>query len=176
MGFVDDRIFPSHGRMALFTPGEGFIDNHRFRHSARIVATVEREVRAGAAGAITEMRVAPHQPPSDPFGIRIDEELVRIEAESVLGIVSPVHPVAVELAWDDIVEIAVPNVLGAFGQRNALDLASTLSIEQTKLDPFGVGREQRKIGATSVPGGAKRMRQSGRKSQFTGPERGKLQP
>ena len=83
---------------------------------------------------------------------------MRIEAESVLGIVSPVHPVAVELAWDDIVEIAVPNVLGAFGQRNALDLASTLSIEQTKLDPSRVLGKKSEINAVAHPGRPERIR------------------
>src|SRR6516164_9068185 len=165
LGFVHDCVFPTDCRVALFTPGEGFIDDHRLRHSARVVAPVEREVRAGAAGAIAEMRIAPDQTAHDPFGIRIDEQLVMIEAQPPPGVVAAVNAIAIELARRNIVEIAVPDVLGALGQKNALDLASPLPVKQAQLDLLGVRREQRKIGAASVPRGAERMRSSGRKPQ-----------
>ena len=44
------------------------------------------------------------------------------------------HAVTVELARGDVVEIAVPDVLGALRQRDALDLAPALAVEQAELD------------------------------------------
>ena len=70
----------------------------RLGHAARIVAPVEGEIGARAAGAITEMRVAPDQPAGEALGIGIDQELVGVEAQSALRLIGTVHAVAVELA------------------------------------------------------------------------------
>ena len=45
----------------------------------------------------------------------------------------------------------MPDVLGALGQFDALDLAPALAVEQTKLDLLRVGGKQREIGPPSVP-------------------------
>ena len=83
--------------------------------------------------------------------------------------------VAVELAGRDVVEIAVPDVLGALRQRDALELAPALTVEQAKLDLFGIRGEQREVGSAPVPGRAERMRRAGRKPHATAPGREKLQ-
>jgi hypothetical protein len=38
-------------------------------------------------------------------------------------------PVTVELSRHDIVEVAVPDILCAFWQRDALDLTATMAVE-----------------------------------------------
>ena len=82
-----------------------------------------------AAGAIAKMCVAPDEAPGELPGIGIDEQLVRIEAQSPLGVIRAVNPVTVELSRRNIIEVAVPDILGAFWQRDALDLATTMAVE-----------------------------------------------
>jgi hypothetical protein len=51
------------------------------------------------------------------------------------------HAIPVELSRDDIVEIAVPDILGTLWQGDTLDFAPAMAIEQAKFDFLGVGRE-----------------------------------
>src|SRR5262245_49602290 len=87
VGFIDDRVLPGNRRSAFFTPGERFVDNHALGHAARVVAPVERQIGARTASPVTEMRVTPDEPPYQLFRIRIDEELVRIEAQPTFGLI-----------------------------------------------------------------------------------------
>ena len=41
----------------------------------------------------------------------------------------------------------MPDLVGVLRQRDALDLASALAVEQAQLDPGGVGREQGEVDA-----------------------------
>ena len=120
------------------------------------------------------MRVAPDESARELLGIGIDEQLVRIEAQSALGMIRAVNPVTVELSRRDIIEVAVPDILGAFWQCDALDLAAAMAVEQAKLDLFGVCRKQREIASAPVPCGSQRMRRTGRNPHTTAPEREKL--
>ena len=166
---VDDGVFPGDvGAHLAAAPVEGLVDDDGLRHAARIVAPVEREVLARAAGAIGEMRVAPHQPSGEPPGIGIEQQLVGVEAVAVLGLIGPVNAIAVELSGRDVVQIAVPDVLAALGQFDAFELAAALAVEQAKLDLLAhwrrtarnwcPGRPSLHRGARSVPADS-RMRQ-----------------
>ena len=75
------------------------------------------------------MRVTPDQAPRELLRIRIDEELVRIEAQSALGLIRAMNSVTVELSRRDIIEVTVPDILSAFRQRDALDLSPTVAVE-----------------------------------------------
>ena len=97
------------------------------------------------------MRVAPDQPAGQPPGIGIEQQLVGVEAVAVLGLIGPVNAIAVELPGRDVVQIAVPDVLGALRQFDALEFAAALAVEQAKLDLLRIGGEQRKVGAPAVP-------------------------
>src|SRR4029453_2080665 len=175
MRLVDDGVFPWGMRPPLVAPGEGLIDHHALRHAARIIATVEREITARAAGAISEMRIAPDQPPGEPLGIRIEQELVRIETKAMLGFIGTGHAVTVELARADVVKVAVPNVLAAFRQGNTLELPPPMAVKQAKFDFGGIGRKQRKICPPPVPGSAERMRRPSREPRASPQGREKLQ-
>ena len=134
---VDDGVFPGDLRADLATaPVEGLVDHDGLRHAAGIVAPVERQILARAAGAIGEMRIAPDQPPGEPPGIGIEQQLVGVEAVAVLGLVGAVDAIAVELPGRDVVQIAVPDVLGALGQFDAFEFAAALAVEQAQLDLF----------------------------------------
>ena len=86
-----------------------------------------------------------------PPGIGIEQQLVGVEAVAVLGLIRPVNAIAVELAGRDVVQIAVPDILGALRQFDAFEFAAALAVEQAKLDLLRVGGKQRKIGAPAVP-------------------------
>ena len=137
--FIDDGVLPRDRRLALLAPGECFVDHDGLRHAARVVAPVEGQVGARAAGAIAEMRVAPDQTAREPLGVWIDQEFVEVEAESPLGLVGAMNAVAVELTRRDVVQIAMPDVVGALRQRDALDLAPAIVVEQAKFDLSSIG-------------------------------------
>src|SRR4051812_47206658 len=107
------------------------------------------------------MRVAPYQPSGQPPGVRIDQELMRVETEALLRLIRAVHAVAIELSGRDVVQVAMPDVFAAFGQRDAFQFALALVIKQTKLDLRRIGGKQREVGAPSIPCRAKGMRGSG---------------
>ena len=58
------------------------------------------------------------------LGIGIEQELVGIEAMSLLGLIRPVDAIAVELPGADVGKMAVPDVAGPLRQRDALALAA----------------------------------------------------
>jgi hypothetical protein len=65
---------------------------------------------------------------------------------------------AVDLAKATVRKVAVPDLVGTFGQIKASDFATSCWVEQAKFDAFGVCGEHREICAQAVPGGAQRIR------------------
>src|SRR4051794_6061070 len=113
VGLIDDRVFPRDRWSAVLPPRECRVNDDALGHSARVVPSIKRQVGACAAGAISEMGIAPDEAPRELFGIGVDEELVRVEAVSALGLVAAVNPIPIELSRRYIVQIAVPDVLSA---------------------------------------------------------------
>src|SRR5260221_12198775 len=70
---------------------------------------------------------------------------------TVPRLVRPIDTIAVEGPRPRIRQIAVPDFVGIFRQRNAVDLANTLRIEETELDPLGVRREHGEVDSLAVP-------------------------
>src|SRR5260370_8623940 len=97
------------------------------------------------------MGIAPHEATGEPFRIGVEQKLVCIEAMAAFRIVGAVYAIAVTMAGEDVRKVSVPDVFGAFGQGDALELAPSLAIEQTEPDLFGIRREQCKVGATPLP-------------------------
>src|ERR1700682_5225412 len=83
MQLEDDRLFPRDLRTAILTPSKGGFDNPTFRDLARIVAPVEREIRALATDAVAKEGIAPPQPAVQRPGVWIDQQFVGIEAVPV---------------------------------------------------------------------------------------------
>src|SRR4051794_26678354 len=166
MRFVDDGVLPwDVGAEDLAAPPvEGLVDYDRLWHPARVVAAVERQVFPRAAGAIGKMRVAPHQPAGEAPRVGVEQQLVGIEAMALLRRVGAVHAVTVELPGRNVVEIAVPDVLGAFGKLDFFQFAAALAVEQAQLDLLRIRREQRKVRAPAVPACAEPGRRAGRQS------------
>ena len=161
MGFVDDGVAPGNARRAVVAPGEGAVDHAAFRHAARVVAAVERQVFAGRADAVAEMGVRPAERSEQRLGVGVDQQLVGIEAVAGGRLVRAVDAVAVERAGTRFRQVAVPDLVGIFRQRHPVDLAGAGLVEQAQLDLGRIGREQGEIDAEAVPGGAQRVGPAG---------------
>ncbi len=154
---VDHRVLPAAMRGGRSSPQVKAESTTRlFGHAARVVARVERQVLAPAADAIAEMRVGPAQRTLDHACVRIEQQLVRVEAMAALGRVRAVHAIAVEQAGPRFGQVAVPDEVGALRHVDPLDLAPALRVEQAKLDALGVLGIQREVDAGAVPGRAER--------------------
>jgi hypothetical protein len=68
-----------------------------FGHHRRAVATIGREVGAVRAEPIAEDRVVPAYRSMQEMRIRVDQQLLRIEAMAAVGVISAVNPISVEL-------------------------------------------------------------------------------
>ena len=162
---VDDGVFPGDAAGAARSPQVKASSTTTDFGMPRALSRRSNDRSARALpSAIAEMRIAPDQAAGEPLGIGIEQQLVRIEAVAVLRLVRPVHAVAVELARRDVGQIAVPDIVGALRQRDALELARALAVEQAELDLRRIGGEQREVGAAAVPGRAERMRRPGGQS------------
>src|SRR6266511_2608282 len=155
---VDDGLVPGPVGPPVVAPGECRVDHLALGHAERAVAVVGGEILAPAADAITEMRVAPAQGACDRTGVRIEQQLFRVEAHAGLRIVRPVNAIAIEQPRSRVGEVTMPDLIGLLAQRNAFELAPALGIEQAELNVLRMLREKPEIDALAVPGGAERIR------------------
>ncbi len=160
MRFVDHGPVPRGGGRAVAAPGEGRVDHHAFGHARRVVAAVERQVAARRADTVAEMRVRPAQWADDLPRVRVEQQLVRVETVTRTGFVGAMHPIAVDGSGARVGKIAVPDLVGVFGQRDAFDLAAPFRVEQAEFNLGGVGGEQGEIDPQTVPQGTERVGQS----------------
>ncbi len=162
VAFVDERAAPGDVRRAIITPGERVLDDQALGHDAGAVALVEAEVDVGVADLVAEHFVRRVHGASDGFRVRIDQQLVRVEAAPLLRRVRPGHAVAIQLAWAHVRQIAVPNAVRAHRERDANRLLrGAWRIEQAQFDSGGLAREDREVDAFAVPGGAEWVRRAG---------------
>ncbi|MCY1352256.1 hypothetical protein D9M69_385450 [compost metagenome] len=156
VGLVDQGAVPGGAHALLRAPGEGRVDDLALGHEGGAVAFVEAEVGVLRADHVAEQRLRPAQPAHQLLGVGVDQQLVGVEAVPGVGLEGTVHPVTVDLPRVGIGQVAMPDLVGVFGQVDALQLGFAAGIEQAQLDLGGVGREQREIDPQAVPGGAQR--------------------
>ena len=77
----------------------------------------------------------------DGLGMRIEQQLARVEAVTMLGLAGTRNPVAIELSWPGAGQVPMPHKVGNARQRNAF-----------ALDRVGGGIKQAKIDLAGVPG------------------------
>ena len=155
MRLVDDGVLPGDAPPPV-APGEGRVDHAGLHRVGSAVALVEGRVVA-ALDLIAEQRRVPLDMADHLLGVGIDQQLVGIEAVACRRLVGTVHAVAVDRARPCIGQVTVPDLVGVLRQGDALDLAPAALLEQAELDLGGVGREQGKVDAQTVPGGAERI-------------------
>ena len=160
MRLVDHGAFPRQLRPAVAAPGEGGVDDPAFRHEARAVAAVEREVAVGVADLVAEDLGGEAHLADMRLRVRIEQQLVGVEPVTGLRRVGTVHPVAVDGAGARVWQVAVPDLVGVLGQLDAVELRAARGVEQAQLDLGRVGREQGEVDPEPVPGRTKRRRQT----------------
>ena len=156
VGLVDDRVAPRHVGAAVVAPGPRRVLHHALRHHRRAVAPVRRRVGAVAARAKAIQRVVPADLAGELAGVRIQQQLVGVEAVAGARLVGSVHTVPVCLSGSRVGDVAVPNLIGAARQGEALGFRTALPIEQTQVDSGRVRREQGEVHSPAVPGRAER--------------------
>ena len=117
--FVDHRLVPRDVRWPVVTPGEGGVDHGGERGKRRAVPVVGNEVGARCSFLVPEHLVAPAVRAADLLGIRVEQELRRVEALAGLRVVATVDAIAIQLTRSYLGEVAVPDHVGVFGQRHA---------------------------------------------------------
>jgi hypothetical protein len=122
MGLVDDRAVPRDVGRPVVAPREAGVGDHRQRGDRRVVAGVEREVGGRVADAVAVQLVAPARQAADELRVRVEQDLVRVEAAAAGRGVLAVHAEAVELSRPDEWQVAVPDLVGPVGQLDAGEL------------------------------------------------------
>ena len=154
MHLVGDRALPRHHGMGRRAPGEGRIDDPAFGHQMRAVLVVEGQVLVGMVELVAEQLRTPFQVAHQLLGIGVDQQLVGVEAVAGLGLVGAVDAETVDGARPRFRQIAVPDLVGIFGQFDPLALGDAVIVEQAEFDLGGVGREDGEVDAETIPCGA----------------------
>src|SRR5258706_4200211 len=97
------------------------------------------------------MRVAPAQRPHDAARVRIEQELVGIEAVTLFGLVGTVDAISVELPGTKLRQVTVPHEIGALAQRDALQLPFPGLVEEAQLQLLRIAPDECEVHALSVP-------------------------
>ena len=129
------------------------------------------------AQLVTPHAVRPLRLPGNAFRVRIEQDLVGIEAMPLCRLVGAVDPVTVDLVRQDVGQIAVPNQIGALGHGNAAGfLVGVRRVEQAQLHLRGVFRVQGEVHAAAVPGRPQGIGAAGPHSRFSWHPSGDILP
>ena len=137
VGFVDDRLVPRVGGPLLAAPVEARIDDRAERRKRRAVALVERQIAVGVADLVAEQFVGPRERAADGLGIRVQQQLVGVEAQALGRFVRAIDSVAIELTGAQARHVRMPDAAGALAQPHPRRLALGLRIEQAEFHRLG---------------------------------------
>ena len=147
---VDDGVGPRGRRRPVVLPVEVLVDDDALGDRRRVVVTVRHEigVRIRSRNVRQGVRTVMQHRPLDRLRIRVDQQLVRIEAVADGRVVRTVHAIPVALPRTDAAHIAMPVERGSLGQ---LDPRLAICVvEQAELDATRVLREEREVRAAPV--------------------------
>ena len=154
MRFIDHRLRPGGHRPLRLGEDVG-TDDARLGHEGGAVALVLPEIRIVAASdRIAVERIVPGEGADEFTRIGVEQQLRIVEAVTVHRVERAADAIAVELAGLHARDMAVPDAVGAFGQRDALGLLAAVLGEEAERDAFGMVGKQREIGALGVRRGA----------------------
>src|SRR5690606_1775272 len=83
--------------------------------------------------------------------IRIEEQLVRVEAMPFVGRVWAVDAIAVQEAGTCERQVAMPDLVGMLAQRDHRRCGAPVALEDDELDALGMLGEERKVDPFTVP-------------------------
>lgn len=151
MGFVDHCGRPGNDRPVLILPVKLVrIDYPALRRVRRAVPLVEGEILVFVKKIIREMRLVPLHLAHQFAGIRIDQQLVRIEPTAIRGIVGAVDTVSVKHVGLEAGHIAVPDLMRVFRKLQPRDLNLAAVLEKAEFDPLSMSREDGEVDAVAV--------------------------
>ncbi len=156
MGLVEDRPLPGRAGPARIV-GRGFRAHHAFGHQRRRVARVELEW----ARRIDQVRPDPFNPPGHDLGVGVQQQLRGVETVPQLRRPWAVGAQAIDLSSPQTREEALKDLIGDLRQRQPRRLLCGRLVEQAKLDPRGVGGEDRDVGALRAKRDAEWEREAG---------------
>jgi hypothetical protein len=151
---VYDRMVPGDPRRPIALPIEGRISYDRLGDRGGVVARIEHQILPRIPDLIPEDGRRPIDTAKERFGIRIDQDLVRVEPVPVVRPVRTIDPIPIRLAGLDSREVAVPDVRRLLGQPDPVSLGPAILREQTEKDLLRVLGEDREVGPLTVPGRA----------------------
>src|SRR5581483_4519172 len=109
------------------------------------------------AEAISELRIVPHQAAPYLLRIRIEQQLIFVETQSLARIIRAVHSISVKLSGTSFRKIAMPNLVSLLRHYYAMCLVPPPVIEQTQLDSFRPFRKEGEVHPLAIPVCAKRV-------------------
>ncbi len=101
---------------------------------------------------VSEVGVTPADGSLNLLAIGVEQKFVVIESMALLGRVRAKHAVPVQLAGTHFGQVAVPDHVCLFGERNAKRLAFPGNVEEAKLHFLRVFRVEREVDAFAIPG------------------------
>jgi hypothetical protein len=101
--------------------------------------------------AIAEECIRPSELADELSRVGVEQQFVRIEAMAVLRLIGAVCPERVDGARVSVGQVAVPYLVGAFGQCVAFEFLSACRLEQAQLYSLRVRGEDREVHAQAVP-------------------------
>ncbi len=113
------------------------------------------------ADAIAVLGIAPDELADDVPGVRIEQQLVRIETMAALRVVGPMDTVAIQQTRPCFGQVTVPDHVGMLAHVDALDFMLAGRIEDAQLDAFGMFGKQGEVDALAIPGCATRIGRTG---------------
>ena len=153
VGLVDDRLVHRRVGTAVLLPLEAIVDDDALGDRDRGVLLVGLEVRVVARRRVRHVREHARALPADlaldRLGVRVDQQLGRVEAVAGARVVRAVHAVAVALAGADARQVDVPVERGALADLDPL--LDVLVVEQAQLHPLRVLGEEREVRPVPVP-------------------------
>ena len=161
MGLIDDRLVIRRQRCPVESPVEERIDHHAGHRVAERVdhrgstGFARVAVRVNAVQVIGEQRLPEGEVAVERLPVRVEQQLAGVTAVAGGRVERPVHPESVALARGDVRQIRVPDVAVHLVERDSR-LAAVLR-DQAQLHLVGHFGEQRKVGASTVIGGAERI-------------------
>ena len=168
MGLVDHRLVERARVGQADGIGRVGSGDHAAGQEGRAVAPVDL-VLAGAAMAVAVERIVPADAAGDLAGIGVEDELGRVEAVPGGRVPRAEHPVRVELARQQAVQITVEDVVGPAGQADRARFVPRARLEQAEIDPGRILREEGEVYAAAVEMRAERRRQALLDDDHSGP-------
>jgi len=132
-------------RGCVISPTEGLIYDYTFGLIGCAVPVIFGQVRLGVSDCIAEESLMPGQNAGNGLGVRITEELGRIEAQAFSGLIGSVYPVAVKLVGPHLRKVYMPDLISLLFYRETNFTASVQAIEKAQFHSRGVLRKESKV-------------------------------